>query len=190
MTNEELFKKGLIEDLYNKNIKMFHYICHRYERQLEYNEAFSLCNLGFMKAYRTYNPDKAKWITYLTRCLLNELNRTIYYTNRDKRFVTVSLQDLVKENNAEIELADTFASSINIEQQIINRCEAEEVKRIISGLTEKYKEVLDLRVKGYGQKEISKILGITMNAVNSRYMRSKALIRKRLLSVDNQEALE
>lgn len=138
MTNEELFKNNIIDELYEKNQKFIYYLVKKY-KNLPSDDVISLANVGFTKAINSYSLDKeTKWITYSSRCMENEI--LMYMRQLKKRNEEISLENTlhVDGEGNELTLLDTLPDKCNIENEFIERVDIENMRAAISKLPDKY----------------------------------------------------
>ncbi|ATA60750.1 RNA polymerase sigma factor RpoD [Geobacillus stearothermophilus] len=167
---DEQARNRLIEH----NLRLVAHIVKKFENTgEEVEDLISIGTIGLIKAIESYSPGKGtKLATYAARCIENEILmhlRSLKKTRKDVSLHNPIGQD--KEGN-EISLLDILKSE---EQDIVDEIqlnmEIEQVKRYISVLDEREKEVI---VKRFGlgrqrektQREIAKELGISRSYVS------------------------
>ncbi|MED4924377.1 MULTISPECIES: RNA polymerase sporulation sigma factor SigK [unclassified Geobacillus] len=167
---DEQARNRLIEH----NLRLVAHIVKKFENTgEEVEDLISIGTIGLIKAIESYSPGKGtKLATYAARCIENEILmhlRSLKKTRKDVSLHKPIGQD--KEGN-EISLLDILKSE---EQDIVDEIqlnmELEQVKRYISVLDEREKEVI---VKRFGlgrqrektQREIAKELGISRSYVS------------------------
>jgi len=167
---DEQARNRLIEH----NLRLVAHIVKKFENTgEEVEDLISIGTIGLIKAIESYSPGKGtKLATYAARCIENEILmhlRSLKKTRKD-----VSLHEPIgqdKEGN-EISLLDILKSEgQDIVDEIQLNMELEQVKRYISVLDEREKEVI---VKRFGlgrqrektQREIAKELGISRSYVS------------------------
>ncbi|ASS86636.1 RNA polymerase sporulation sigma factor SigK [Geobacillus sp. FSL K6-0789] len=167
---DEQARNRLIEH----NLRLVAHIVKKFENTgEEVEDLISIGTIGLIKAIESYSPGKGtKLATYAARCIENEILmhlRSLKKTRKD-----VSLHEPIgqdKEGN-EISLLDILKSEgQDIVDEIQLNIELEQVKRYISVLDEREKEVI---VKRFGlgrqqektQREIAKELGISRSYVS------------------------
>lgn len=150
--NEEAREKIILH-----NIKL---VFHRYYKrfssiQLDKDDIISNGIIGLIKAVDTFNLDKNySFTTYASKCIDNEILMYI------KKEITkdISLDEDTKENNLTLMelITDT---SVNIEDDYINKENINSIKNIIELLEDKDKYLYNLYFeKAYSQLEIAKLL--------------------------------
>ncbi|MGP3559722.1 RNA polymerase sporulation sigma factor SigK [Geobacillus sp. BK01] len=167
---DEQARNRLIEH----NLRLVAHIVKKFENTgEEVEDLISIGTIGLIKAIESYSPGKGtKLATYAARCIENEILmhlRSLKKTRKD-----VSLHEPIgqdKEGN-EISLLDILKSEgQDIVDEIQLNMELEQVKRYISVLDEREKEVIVNRF-GLGrqrektQREIAKELGISRSYVS------------------------
>ncbi|MCK7606977.1 RNA polymerase sporulation sigma factor SigK [Geobacillus stearothermophilus] len=167
---DEQARNRLIEH----NLRLVAHIVKKFENTgEEVEDLISIGTIGLIKAIESYSSGKGtKLATYAARCIENEILmhlRSLKKTRKD-----VSLHEPIgqdKEGN-EISLLDILKSEgQDIVDEIQLNMELEQVKRYISVLDEREKEVI---VKRFGlgrqqektQREIAKELGISRSYVS------------------------
>ncbi|ABO67815.1 MULTISPECIES: RNA polymerase sporulation sigma factor SigK [Geobacillus] len=167
---DEQARNRLIEH----NLRLVAHIVKKFENTgEEVEDLISIGTIGLIKAIESYSPNKGtKLATYAARCIENEILmhlRSLKKTRKD-----VSLHEPIgqdKEGN-EISLLDILKSEgQDIVDEIQLNMELEQVKKYISVLDEREKEVIVNRF-GLGrqrektQREIAKELGISRSYVS------------------------
>lgn len=120
----------------------------------------------FRKSYNT--ADFKSLILITTRnCAINKYNKNKKY--REK----VSSTTKINEDNEAVEI-DVPDIDSDVQQIVISEESISEVHRLIESLPEKYKEVFVLSSIGYDNKQISDLLGISIDTVRQRICRGRA----------------
>lgn len=178
MTNEELFKNNMIDELYIKNQKFIYYLVKKY-KNLPSDDVISLANIGFTKSIESYSLDKnTKWLTYSSRCMENEI---LMYLRKDKKRDELNLEYAIcgDEEGNELTLLDIVPDECNIENEFIERLDIENMRAAIDKLPDKYKSVVELHLTGVGQKEIARRMKLSQSYISR--MLSKAVYKLRQL---------
>lgn len=161
-----------------------HHLCRKFSNtDIEYDDLFGLCELAFMKAYKTFNAT-TKWATYYVRIATNEILMQI--RKRKKIKDETSLQAILNTDidGNEQTLESILPSGINIEQDYLDREELERLRTAIEQLTGKHKEVIELKLRGIKQNDIGVKLGISQSYV-SRLEKAAMAKLKKLLREEN-----
>jgi RNA polymerase sigma-70 factor (ECF subfamily) len=95
-------------------------------------------------------------------------------------FVTTCLGYLRKNSSAAAERPlDLRGEPEGPEASVLEQLSAGELLRLIGGLPEGYRTVLNLyAIEGYSHREIAELLGISENTSRSQYARAKTCLRK------------
>lgn len=133
--------------------------------------------IGLVKGVKSFDPSKGfKLSTYLSRCILNEIN--MYLRNNAKRNNDVSLDNFLEEN---LTYHDLFEDEkINVEEDFIQRDEKNRMLESINKLSDKEQYIIIHSYGLYGkdkltQKEIANNLGYSQCHISRLY--KKILIK-------------
>jgi RNA polymerase sigma-70 factor (ECF subfamily) len=163
-----------IVELVKVDTSKYKYLIERYERQLSIyiqrilyvttEDAEDILQEVFLKAYRNINgyDPRYKFSSWIYRIAHNE---SISFLRKNKRNV---------EEVHDTEIFDNIPSDIDIEDDFLKDLQSTEVRKLLSKLDPKYREVLVLRYfeeKEYN--EISEILHIPSGTVASLINRGK-----------------
>ncbi len=132
----------------------------------------------FIKVYRSLPAfrENSKFSTWLYRIAIN----FCLMHARKKKKKTFSFDELIQTEEDEIP-KDIPDWSSNPEATLQNKELKKKLENAISSLPDKYKSVLILRdIDGLSNKEVSKILNITVPAVKSRVHRAREFLREQL----------
>lgn len=183
MSNEELFKKGLIEELYQQNIGFFHYISNKFNNTgIEYDERISLCNIAFVKTIKTYNGSTL-FATYYYKIAVNEI---LMCYRKNKKIKEISYE--VKIDNGEfLNLTEIVPDKTDIEKEYIEReQEIRNCKKIIEHIDKlkvRERQIIKMYIEGYKQSDIGESVGLSQAYIAREIKKiSKKLIRIRNLS--------
>lgn len=143
--------------------------------KIEADDVYQLGCMGFIKALKTFDPEKAKFTTYAAMIMQNEVR--MEYKRTQKHHSSLHLEDIVtigKEND-EVTLGDMLASPKNTEADAIANIRVSQLAR---ELGEKDRRVLAMRLEGQDQKSISKEMGWTQSYVSRRLKGIGRIIRE------------
>jgi RNA polymerase sigma-70 factor (ECF subfamily) len=129
---------------------------------------------AFIKVYQNLNAfnDDYKFSTWIYQITRN----TVIDAIRKKHVRPYSIN---LENE---EILDFFASSIDMERELLTKSDLKEVKRIISELPEKYREVMTLKfLEEKSYEEIMDIVKKPKGTVASLINRGKKIVKKETL---------
>lgn len=179
-TNEELFLAGDITGLYSNNVGYMHALCNRFlSTGIEYDDLLGLYDVAFTQAYKSFDPSKSVWLTYLTKVMQNRVLKEVEKVNAKKRRAIVTSYN-VKAPNALDEnatLADLIPSSEDLESEVLLNAEVEALKSAIGKLPKIYRDTISLVLQERTQYQIAAELGVSQAAVNRRIRKSHALLR-------------
>lgn len=118
-----------------------------------------------MEAYIRINKlrNEEKFKCWIKKILINKCNDI--YRNKNKH-------NLSFEEHIEIKYSDSDDEFINIENNI-------DIYSLIKFLNDKEKQIILLHIRGYDNKEISKILKINQNTVRCNLMRIRRKIKSK-----------
>lgn len=137
--------------------------------------------IGLSKAIKDYSEDKnVKFYTFANICIERQILSFIRDVNRNKHQILNKSISIDASNDATgLTLLDLLNndSSLNPEDEFILMEEQEELKQKIHKiLTDKEKDVFDLRLEGFTYQEIAMLLNMTIKAVDGTISRIKQKI--------------
>ena len=149
---------------------------------IDYQEIYSECTVGFSDGLRSYQEDKSTTLaTFITLCIERRLGNIIRKYNRDKykgMQDTFSLDYIYSEKDTRLMdlLSDDYEHDPlkNITEQ---EGYIELVNSIKDKLTEKEYEVFVLMIRGLSYIEIAEILNNTPKQIDNTIQRVKSKIR-------------
>ena len=163
-----------------KNQNYFEHLVDRYEKKLtryvrrltglEAESIEDILQEAFIKIYvnlNNYDPDYSfsSWAYRITH------NEAVNYLRKNKKVITVPLET---EDEESANLIDFLKSEIDVAEEITRKDLIRRIRKTISMLPEKYREVLILRyMEDMGYREISDILRIPMGTVATTINRAK-----------------
>lgn len=152
---------------------------------IDYQEIYSECTVGFSDGLRSYQDDKsASLATFITLCIERRIRNIIRKYNREKHKglqETYSLDYIYSENDTR--LID-FVSDDYEHDPLKNITEQEGYDELVSSikekLTNKEYEVFVLMIRGLSYMEIARILDNTPKQIDNTIQRVKNKIKKLL----------
>ncbi len=145
------------------------------------NDLFQEGMMGLTNAINDYKDQKkVSFKTFANICIDRNISTFIRNINRQKHQIlntSVSI-DSPNDSSGRV-LLDVLSDTTNInpEDSFINMESYDELKRIVSkDLTEKEKNVFELRLKGFSYDEIARLLNITKRSVDGAIRRIKIKI--------------
>lgn len=163
MTNEELFLAKDYEALYKKNERFMHHICRKYfNLGIPYDDLIGCADLAFMKAIKSFSPTQAKWLTYFSKIIINEilmLNR-----QQNKWNQLISLQEVINKDDSGHEF--TLEETIYIKDSYMDKDYLFEIDQAVDELTEVQRIVLKFTLEGKTQRVIGKALRLSQPQIS------------------------
>lgn len=181
----EAAKQLLIEH----NLRLVVYIARRFENTgINLEDLISIGTIGLIKAINTYRREKnIKLATYASRCIENEILMYIRKTACQKTEVSLDEPINMDYDGNELLLSDILGTD---EDQIYRGMEDDVdlcvLRRSLSELPEREREIVLLRFGLYGhkemtQKEIAKRMGISQSYISRLEKRIMLRLRKEFL---------
>jgi len=182
-TNEELFiqyqqetdtykREQIVNALFTQNKNFPHHIARKFRNsKLPYDEVVNIATIGMVKALKTFNPEKSKFITYSSRLMTNEILMELRKAEYKKDMI--SMETPIGDEN--ITLGDMIESNDNFEDKVTRRDLINKVLQYASqNLTERDKAILmnELSDNPKTQKE----LAVEINCSQSYISRLQKLI--------------
>ena len=186
----------LIEMAKEKNEEAINYLYKKYKPLLEkkareyytasknkggeYNDFYQEAMLGFEDAISYYNQDSnALFYTFVNICVDRQLKSMLIRLNREKHKLlneSVSLDYLYEDNSPMINFIKEDKN--NPEDLLINvDNESKLYKKIVAKLSKYEKEIIDLKIKGYGINEIAKKLNKEPSKISCALYRIRTKIK-------------
>ena len=136
---------------------------------------YDLAAIGLCKAGATYNDSLRKFSTYAYQCMWNVVFTYIRRQRMKKRIPEQSIvyyqNELNDKSGDSYEFLNFIASSVNVEDEVLNKVIFEDV---VKGLNDKERKILKLLASGFTQSHIGSIVGCSQAEVS----RVKNKIRK------------
>lgn len=152
----------------------------------EFQDLYDAGMIGLIKGAKEYKKELSSTSTYLYTCIKNEICKSIYLSEMQKRKInkkaylsfdqpcadddTTTIGELIRDEK------------VDIENDIINSITREEVRNAISKLKPKYQQILKLK---YGIEceqqsivNIAKILGCSRENVHALLMSAKRAFKR------------
>ena len=154
------------------NIRYVYYFVYKYfNKTVRYDELEDLISIGIIgliKAVETFDISKNyEFITYFNKIILNEI--LMYLRKRKKWNQVQSLQQVLVQNNndRDLLLEDTISDNSDFLDDILEKNDLIELKKLFSILNNKEQEALNLYFglngKRYHQLEIAKMIGFSQS---------------------------
>lgn len=144
------------ETLFHENIKLVYWSIKNYYSQYIYDEDVLQCGMiGLWKASKSYDPEKSKFATYATKCILNEIGIHFRKENRQRKGICVSLDELVDISNDGDEVSRYDLIQDLTQLFCMDTC----------NLTDTELKILHLKSKGYKDAEVGDQLNLSQSYV-------------------------
>ena len=180
LSYDENAKNTLIEH----NLRLVVYIAKRFENTgTGIEDLISIGTGGLIKAVNTFCADKnIKLATYASRCIENEI---LMYIRKNSGKCEVSIDEPlhVDWDGNELLLSDILGDEENgVSYELEQREEREMIRRAVSALDEREREIIEMRYgmggkREYTQKEAAEALGISQSYISR--LEKKILLRLR-----------
>ena len=161
--------------IYNKSRKVYNLLK---DKGLELNDVIQEATIGFEEAIMGYNQDdSALFYTFACICIDRQLKTLIVKQGRDKH--KILNEAITLECEDDINLYNVISDEVTPETELINK--EEEINlhdKIVDILTELECSVFELKIQGFGYKEISDILDIEIKDIYNAVERIKTKINK------------
>jgi RNA polymerase sigma-70 factor (ECF subfamily) len=177
MKNETLLIKGCLEGnakmqrrLYNTYAPKMYGICLRYAQNQD--EASDILQEGFIKVFTKLQDFRNEgslegWIKKIM------INTAINFYIKEKRYLTTNL-----------ETDEGISEQVQISY---DNLQLKDLLKLVQGLPAGYRAIFNLyEIEGYTHKEISEILGISINTSKTQLMHARRFLQKQILSIEKQ----
>ena len=182
--DEESARSMLIEH----NLRLVVYIAKRFENTgTGIEDLISIGTVGLIKAINTFRADKSiKLATYASRCIENEILMYIRKNSSQRCEVSIDEPLNVDWDGNELLLSDILGNEedgVSFELEL--REEREVVRRAVSALSPRERELIELRY-GLGggneltQKEVADLLGISQSYISRLEKRILGRLREEI----------
>lgn len=160
-------KSEQAEQLVIDNMNLVYFLINKYYPTFIHDEDLSQVGMiGLINAANTWDESKSKFSTYASNCILNEIKMEL--KKRVKQPQLLSLDYESRGDDCEIhKFSDTIAGEEDVDYVdyagFCKKLKPQEIK------------IMDLRLAGYDQPEIAKMLGVPKPRVNFmlRQLKSK-----------------
>lgn len=166
--NELLFKSKDIDGLYDNSKNFLYRMSYKYKNeQQSQEELFGICNIGFMKAYKSFTLEKnIKWLTYLDKVCKNEIFMSFRQTKKNKNLFYYEESFIENENGAAVNFIDLIPSDEDIENEYIEQEHIRLIYRSVDKLSLLQQDVFLLIAIGKTQKEIAEELKLSQSYIS------------------------
>ena len=173
------------EKLIRHNLRLVAHIAKKYYAlPSEQDDLISIGTIGLMKAVDTFDSTRrARFSTYASRCIENELRMQLRHTRREAG--TVSLQEPLETgaDSGMLTLADVLPDLATMEEDCELRDAAAQLRQLVTALPEREQQILTLRYGLNGavpqtQQQIAAQFGISRSYVSRLEKHALARLRR------------
>lgn len=176
--------------LIEHNLRLVVYIAKRFESTgVGIEDLISIGTMGLMKAINTFRPDKnIKLATYASRCIENQILMYIRKLGAHRREISFDEPLNVDWDGNELLLSDVLGSDPDLVcRDIEEREERGLLRRLVSELGEREREIIELRYGLRGgremtQKEVADALGISQSYISRLEKKIISELREAMLA--------
>ena len=161
-------------ELVEHNLRLVVYIAKKFENTgIGIEDLISIGTIGLIKAINTFKCDKnIKLATYASRCIENEILMYIRKSTKERSEMSIDEPLNVDWDGNELLLSDILsADSDSVYRNIENEQDRLTIAKAISGLSQRDREIINLRFAFGGgreltQKEVADKLGISQSYIS------------------------
>ena len=160
------------EKIIRHNLRLVAHVAKKYYAQpSDQEDLISIGTIGLMKAVDTFDTTrKARFATYASRCIENELR--MHFRRERRNGVVVSLQETLeagKEDSA-LTLSDVLQDSFCMEDACERQDEARRLRRLIEGLPARERKLILLRYGLAGQPPLTQLETAQLLQISRSYV--------------------
>ena len=160
------------EKIIRHNLRLVAHVAKKYYAQPgDQEDLISIGTIGLMKAVDTFDTTrKARFATYASRCIENELR--MHFRRERRNGVVVSLQETLeagKEDSA-LTLADVLQDGFCMEDACERQDEARRLRRLIEGLPARERKLILLRYGLAGQPPLTQLETAQLLQISRSYV--------------------
>lgn len=166
-----------VEDLILNNTKLIYVVLKKYGlyNHIGIDKYYDVGMIGLVRGAKNYDKNKnIKPSTYLTRCIANEIFRTIRKEHSSNRLIleeTISLSTPVHDN---IYLEDVVSSDIDVYEEVEKQESIKELYEAMKSLTDIERLILEYTFGLFGKEKLKqKDLGNAFNICQGSISRIK-----------------
>ena len=160
------------EKIIRHNLRLVAHVAKKYYAQPgDQEDLISIGTIGLMKAVDTFDTTrKARFATYASRCIENELR--MHFRRERRNGVVVSLQETLeagKEDSA-LTLSDVLQDGFCMEDACERQDEARRLRRLIEGLPARERKLIQLRYGLAGQPPLTQLETAQLLQISRSYV--------------------
>ena len=160
------------EKIIRHNLRLVAHVAKKYYAQPgDQEDLISIGTIGLMKAVDTFDTTrKARFATYASRCIENELR--MHFRRERRNGVVVSLQETLeagKEDSA-LTLSDVLQDGFCMEDACERQDEARRLRRLMEGLPARERKLILLRYGLAGQPPLTQLETAQLLQISRSYV--------------------
>ena len=158
--------------LVEHNLRLVAHIIKKYYQNEDIDDLISIGTIGLIKAANTFRPDKnIKLATYASRCIENEILMYIRKSGNIKTELSFDEPLSTDWDGNELLLSDVLGDDEGVGKKLEDEEDRKIIAEAISGLSEREREIIELRFglngrKEKTQKEVADMLGISQSYIS------------------------
>ena len=160
------------EKIIRHNLRLVAHVAKKYYAQPgDQEDLISIGTIGLMKAVDTFDTTrKARFATYASRCIENELR--MHFRRERRNGVVVSLQETLEEGKEDsaLTLSDVLQDGFCMEDACERQDEARRLRRLIEGLPARERKLILLRYGLAGQPPLTQLETAQLLQISRSYV--------------------
>mgnify|MGYP000083152268 FL=1 len=160
------------EKIIRHNLRLVAHVAKKYYAQPgDQEDLISIGTIGLMKAVDTFDTTrKARFATYASRCIENELR--MHFRRERRNGVVVSLQETLEAGKEEsaLTLSDVLQDGFCMEDACERQDEARRLRRLIEGLPARERKLILLRYGLAGQPPLTQLETAQLLQISRSYV--------------------
>lgn len=160
------------EKIIRHNLRLVAHVAKKYYAQPgDQEDLISIGTIGLMKAVDTFDTTrKARFATYASRCIENELR--MHFRRERRNGVVVSLQETLEagKEDSVLTLSDVLQDGFCMEDACERQDEARRLRRLIEGLPARERKLILLRYGLAGQPPLTQLETAQLLQISRSYV--------------------
>lgn len=160
------------EKIIRHNLRLVAHVAKKYYAQPgDQEDLISIGTIGLMKAVDTFDTTrKARFATYASRCIENELR--MHFRRERRNGVVVSLQETLEagKEDSSLTLSDVLQDGFCMEDACERQDEARRLRRLIEGLPARERKLILLRYGLAGQPPLTQLETAQLLQISRSYV--------------------
>ena len=173
LPEQDFTKEDARRMLIEHNLRLVVYLAKKFENTgIGLEDLISIGTIGLIKAANTFRPDKnIKLATYASRCIENEILMYIRKSGNIKTELSFDEPLSTDWDGNELLLSDVLGDDEGVGKKLEDEEDKKIIAEAISGLSEREREIIELRFglggrKEKTQKEVADMLGISQSYIS------------------------